>query len=438
MRYLLLTITIIFILLNNIYPQIEEDLEECYREGDYFFNRGDYEEAVYYYLILVENYPDNANFNFKAGECYLQIPGKEAKSIPFFEKAIINVTEKNKYKRKSFGETMAPLHAYFYLGNAYRINNQLDKALEAYNTFVNSPYFYNNYNQVIVENEIKSCERAKIIEDSPTSYVKIPLGKHINTPAAELNPAISGDEKSLVFMRKMKFYDAIFYSKIDSNEWSEPVNINPQIISDGDFHPASLTYDGRELYLVKKASGGKDIYISHLIDGIWSEAEKLGDKINSPSNETHACISEDGKLLYFTSDRRGGEGGLDIYVSEKDKKNQWGKPKNMGKVINTKFDEDTPFISSNNKRLFFSSKGHYNMGGFDIFYSDKDTRKWSIPVNIGYPINSTGDDLFYVPLKGGTIGYISAYSDEGKENKEIYRLEVLSNIPQQVKNHGRK
>ena len=426
MRYLLLTITIIFILLNNLYSQIEEDLEECYKEGEYFFNRGDYEEAIYYYLILVKNYPDNSNFNFKTGECYLQIPGKEENSIPFLEKAIINITEKNKYKRKSFEESRAPLHAYFYLGNAYRINNQLDKALEAYNTFINSPYFYNNYNQVIVENEIKSCERAKIIQDSPTLYNKIPLNKHINTSATEINPVVSGDEKSLVFIRKMKFYDAILYSKFDENEWSEPININPQIISDGDFYPVSLSFDGKELYLVRRTSSGKDIYTSRLINGTWSEAEKLSAKINSSSDETHACISEDGKSLYFTSDRRKGTGGLDIYVSEKNKNNQWSKSKNMGKVLNTKFDEDTPFITGNDKRLFFSSKGHYNMGGFDIFYSDKNARKWSVPVNIGFPINSTGDNLFFVPLKGGSIGYISKYNDEDKENKEIYRFEILS------------
>jgi tetratricopeptide (TPR) repeat protein len=430
MRYLLLAPAIIFILSNNIYAQVTEDLEEYYREGDYFFNRGDYEEAVYYFLILVKNCPDNANFNFKVGECYLQIPGKETKSIPFFEKSITNVTRKKKYKRKSFGETKAPLHAYFYLGNAYRINNQLDKALEAYNTFVNSPYYYNNYNQMIVENEIKSCERAKIIEDSPTSCTKIPLNNKINTSANELNPVISGDEKSMVFTRKLKFYDAIFYSKIDDDDWSEPVNINPQIISDGDFYPASLSFNGKELYLIRKSAGGSDIYISHLIDGTWSEAEKLSKMINSSSNETHACISEDGKFLYFTRDRRRGMGGLDIYVSGKNNNSHWGKPKNLGKVINTKFDEDTPFITGNNKRLFFSSKGHYNMGGFDIFYSDKETHKWSIPVNIGYPVNNTGDNLFYVPLRGGIIGYVSLFSDENKENRDIYRLEINSNIPQ--------
>jgi tetratricopeptide (TPR) repeat protein len=438
MRYLIFLFCGIFFTLNNNFCQIEEDIEEYFKEGEYFFNRGDYEEAVYNYLKLIEHYPDNANFNFKAGECYLKIPGKESYAIPFFEKAITNITEKTKYKRKSFKETQAPLHAYFYLGNAYRINNELEKALEAYNTFISSPYYYNNYNQVIVENEIESCERAKIIQDNPIIFDEIVLNEYINTEAIESNPVVSGDEKSLIFIRKLKFYDAVFYSVMLNNEWIEPVNINPQIISDGDLYPTSLSFNGNELYLVKRTNNQTDIYVSYLVDCKWTEAKKISNKINSSFNETHASISEDGKLLYFASDKPRGKGGLDIYVSKKDQDGRWSKPKNLGKIINTKLDEDTPFITSKGKRLFFSSQGHYNMGGFDIFYSDKNFRKWLIPVNIGYPINNTGDNLFFVPLKGGEIGYISKFDDKNTGNKEIYRLEIHTNLPVLEKADKRK
>jgi tetratricopeptide (TPR) repeat protein len=429
MRYLLVLFSLISIPFNNNYCQIEENIEEYFKEGEYFFSRGEYEEAVYNYLKLINHYPDNANFNFKIGECYLKIPGKETLAIPYFEKAITNITEKKKYKKKSFEETHAPLHAYFYLGNAYRINNELDKALEAYKTFFNSPYFFNNYNQVIVENEIKSCERAKIIQDCPTIFEEHLLDEYINTEATELNPVVSGDEKSLVFIRKLKFYDAVFYSVIKDDKWTEPVNINTQIISDGDLYPTSLSFNGNELYLVKRTEGNADIYVSYLVDRIWTEATKMSKKINSPFNETHASISEDGKLLYYASDKPRGIGGLDIYISKKDAKNQWGKAKNLGKIINTKFDEDTPFITNGGKRLFFSSQGHYNMGGFDIFYSEKDYKKWQVPVNIGSPINNTGDNLFFMPLKGGEIAYISKFIDNETYNKEIYRLEIFTNLP---------
>ncbi|UCH15455.1 MAG: tetratricopeptide repeat protein, partial [Bacteroidales bacterium] len=279
MRYLLFFFSIISISFINVYGQIEEDIEDYFKEGEYFFGRGDYEEAVFNYLKLIEHYPDNSNFNFKAGECYLKIQGKETLAIPFFEKALTNITEKNKYKRKSFEEDKAPLHVYFYLGNAYRINNELDKALEAYNTFVNSPFYFNNYNQVIVENEIKSCERAKIIQDCPTIFDEHLLSENINTEVAESNPVVSGDGKSLVFIRKLKFYDAVFYSVMVDDKWTEPVNINPQIISDGDLYPTSLSFNGNELYLVKRANSNADIYVSYLVDCIWTEATKMSKEI---------------------------------------------------------------------------------------------------------------------------------------------------------------
>ncbi len=431
MRHLLFLLPLVIAFNGVIYCQVEseEELKECYKEAEYFFNAGDYDEAEYYYLILIKHDPDNANFNFKTGENYLNIPGKEILAIPYFEKATKNITEKNKYKRKLFEETKAPLHAYFYLGNAYRINNQLDKALEAYKTFVNSPYYYDNYNQSITENEIKSCERAKIIQDSPVEFKETLLNENINTSAAETDPVVSGDENTLIFVRKLKYYDAVFYSKMENNDWSIPININPQIISDGDFYPSSLSYDGQELYLIRKTRYGTDIYISYFSEGAWSEAEKLNSNINTLSDETHASISEDGNLLYFASNRKGGKGELDIYVSKKNNNNQWGKAKNLGRIINTRFDEDTPFITGNGKMLVFSSKGHYNMGGFDIFYSSLMGEKWSVPVNMGYPINNTADNLFYFPLYGGKVAYISKFDSTRTDNKDIYRLEIHSNLP---------
>ena len=210
-------------------PQMTEspDYKEFFEEGEYFFNRNDFKEAVYYFLKLMDYQPDNASFNFKIGECYLNIPGQETLAIPYLEKAIKHLTEKNKYKKRSFDETNAPLHALFYLGNAYRIDNQLDKALKAYNTFVLSPFYAGNYNVTIVENEIKSCERAKIIEDNPVRIIEIHLPENINTSASELYPVVSFDEKRLVFVRRLKFYDAIFFSLRENDIWADPVNITP-------------------------------------------------------------------------------------------------------------------------------------------------------------------------------------------------------------------
>jgi tetratricopeptide (TPR) repeat protein len=430
MKYLSFFLTVFFLIRIPVLPQ--EDQETNYREffdeGEYFFNRGDYQEALYYYLKLMNYQPGNASYNFKIGECYLNIPGKETMAIPYFEKAVKNVTDKNKYKKRDFDEAQAPLHAYFYLGNAYRIGNQLDKALEAYNTFVLSPFYAGNYNVTIVENEIKACERAKIIEDNPVRFTETLLPDNINTPASELNPVVSADEKKLVFIRRLKFYDALYYTTNENGKWSDPVNITPEIGSDGEFYPVSLSADGNELYLVKHTEQGSDIYVSFYRNNRWSKAEKMSRKINSSGNELAAAISDDGKLLFVSSDRKCGKGGFDIYVSKKDHSGAWSKLKNLGRIINTSFDESSPVPVKSGKVIFFSSKGHYNMGGYDIFYSMVENKKWTTPVNLGSPINNTSDNLFYYPAGNGKTGYISRFGNNGG-SEDIYKLEIHSNLP---------
>ncbi len=406
-----------------------ELLKEYFDDAEYFFYREEYSEAVYYYKKLLEAFPDNANYNFKAGECYLNIPGEESKAIPYLEKAIRSVVDKKKYRKKLFEENNAPLHAYYYLGNAYRINNQLDKALESYKTFISSPLYPGNYNDEIVENEIQSCERAKIIQDSPVALTETVLPEPVNTPAAEIHPVVSGDEKIIIFIRRLKFYDAILQCQLTDTGWTSPVNLNPLIGSDGDFYPACLSHDGKELYLVKNAPEGKDIYVSYFKDNTWTKAEKLGKSVNSKADETSACISEDGQYLFFASNRQGTKKGLDIYISKRNVNNQWGKAKNAGRIINSPFDEDNPCITNKSKTLYFSSKGHFGMGGFDLFYSVREGKKWSEPVNAGFPVNNTADDNNMTILSGGKIIYRSKINKDNAAPEDIYKLRIESYLP---------
>ncbi|MDQ1296827.1 MAG: Tetratricopeptide repeat protein, partial [Bacteroidota bacterium] len=159
----------------------------------------------------------------------------------------------------------------------------------------------------------------------------------------------------------------------------------------------------------------------------------LNDNINTKYWESHAAISHDNQKLYFTSNRKGSLGGLDIYVSEKDTAGNWGPPSNLGPDINTPYNEETPFLSKDDKTLYFSSKGHFNMGGYDIFYSTiLNNGKWSVPLNVGYPVNSTDDDIFFKPVNQGYIGYFAKYTPDGYGDQDIYRIEIFS------ENHPRK
>jgi tetratricopeptide (TPR) repeat protein len=413
-------------IINDIYCQTRLQRVEDFEEAQYFFNRKEYEDALVFYLKILKEDSLHANFNFKVGECYLNIPGKEFLAVKYFERAIKNVVPKKEYDKRSFDERNAPLHAYFYLGNAYRMADQLDKALQVYNQFLDSPYFLGNYNLNVVEREIKSCERAKIIQDSPLDYRQTNPGRNINSDYAELNPVVSGDGHSIVYLKRLKFYDAIFYSVCDSSGWLTSVNINEMILSDGDFFPTGLSYKGDQMLLIKRGTEDQDIYISELKNGKWSEAVKLEGDINSLSNESFASFGADSKSIYFSSDRMGGKGGFDIYVSAISAKGMWGKPKNMGKVINTEFDEQNPIVVDSNHVMFFCSNGHFNIGGYDIFYSDFEGKKWKTPINIGYPINNTRDNVWFYPVGKGREGFISLEGEKSLGQSDIFYIKILS------------
>ena len=410
--------------ITSIFCQEASNLDETLEDGNFFFFREDYVEAAYLYNNLVGTDRMNANIQYKLGICYLNIPGEEYKAIPFLEEAIKNIT--SKYKKRSPKETHAPEYAYYYLGNAYRINNELDKALETYNQFLNIPDFENKFNLDIINNEIKACEKSKIIQDIPVNVNIINLGKIVNTNASNYNPVISSDESLLIFMAELKFYNAIFISKKYNGIWSEPENITPQVGSDGDVVPTSISADRKVIYLIKGEGDDRDVYSSRFDGTRWTKMEPLNFNINSGKAETHASISADGKTLYFTSNRKGGFGELDIYKSSLESNGDWGPAKNLGQQINTSFNEESPFISADNTILYFSSQSHYNMGGYDIFYSVLNAdNTWGPPINIGYPVNTTGDDLFFAPVGNGTIGYMSKILTEGIGKEDIYRIEII-------------
>jgi septal ring-binding cell division protein DamX len=171
-----------------------------------------------------------------------------------------------------------------------------------------------------------------------------------------------------------------------------------------------------------------DIFISRFNKGRWSKAEPLGKEINTKYNETHASLSPDGRTLFFTSDRKGGIGDLDIYRAENDGNGSWGKPVNLGPEINTIFDEETPFLIETGNVLYFSSKGHNSIGGYDIFYYNFENPSEGV-VNVGYPLNTTDNDLFYVPSGDGTSAYYAFRGEDSYGGRDIYKVFVQKPEP---------
>lgn len=401
------------------------DTKEIFLEAEYYILYEDYKEALPLYKRLLNAGLDNAYINYRVGECYINIPGQKPNAINYLQKASTDISPKS--KEGSFKETQAPIQSVFLLGWAYQINNQLEKAIETYKEYKKLIDIKDIAANDFVNHQIETCENAIELIKNPIKVRIENLGQRINSSFPDIRPVVTPDEKILLFTSELRFYDAVFYTKKE-DKWSMPLNLTPQLQTDGDFYTSSISADGQILMLLRKDPFSGDIYQSKLIDGQWSIPEILGKNINTRNWETHAVLSKDKKRLYFTSVRKDGFGGLDIYYSDyNETEDTWGPAINLGPAINTPFDEETPFISEDGTTLYFSSKGHYNMGGYDIFYSKQiNENEWSTPINIGYPINTTDDDIFFVPVKNGQYAYTSKFTREGYGQEDIIRYELFS------------
>jgi Tol biopolymer transport system component len=411
----------ILLLIAPVYAQENKDLEDSFLEAEYFLMNESYSDALTYYLQLYEKLPDNANLAYCVGVCYLNIPGKKNLSIQYLENAIKNMSAK--HKEGTLTQVAASYDALFELGRAYRINYRFDKAKETFTKYLATLLPDDHENIDFVRNEIKACEMAKDLIATPVAYTEENMGELFNDEKSNFNPLISADGKSFAYMVSLKFYDAVMFSRLVNGRWSAPVNITPELQSDGDFYISCLSADGKLLFLSKDDHVNSDIYVSSYDGKTWSKTVKLNKNINTKDWESHGFISEDGNQLVFASDRPGGFGGLDLYISRK-VNGDWGPAVNLGPEINTQFNEDRPYLINNGKTLFFSSQGHENMGGYDIFRSDLQSNGlWSIPKNLGYPINTPDDDIFFMPVADGKSGYYSKFKETGGFGKEdIYKV----------------
>ena len=369
-------------------------------------------------------------------------------SIPYFEKALQSTTKK--YKYNSNRESKAPLDAWYLLGDAYKLQSDFENAEKCYDSYLASAKNKRNSNIEYVEREKNSIPVAKQILQYPKSIKKDSLLILLDrTDEIQSCPVVSDNGDLLVFCMgnnnifppdfkteiPIRDYqmDKIYMSVKENGMWQKPINIMKMLHAKELTIPTDISSDGKTLYLVRDDNDNGNIYYSEFKNGKFGRMKKLGKNINTRFWESHASISDDGTSLYFTSDRKGGYGGLDIYVSQKDSKGNWGPAKNIGKTINTPNDEETPFIINNGNTLYFSSQGHFNMGGFDVFCSAKADTGWTEPLNMGYPINTVGNDLVYLPKIDTNYAFapLNRYEIHGIQgsNNDLYiNLENPNNL----------
>ena len=432
---------ILFLIVLNSFAfaqQGKSDVKRMFDQADLYLDAEEYHQALTLFLAVDSLDPDNYNIEFKIGLCYLKEPKNRLLSIPYFKKANNHLSVD--YKDNSFGEKQAPLINTFYLGQAYSLNSEFDKAIENYEAYKN--VLRDDEIEMVkeVDQYIRYAQNAKVLIANPIKIKIENLGKDINTEFPDYAPVVSADESTLIFTSRRPGnkggklapkdglpYEDIFISKKVDGKWTTPESIGENINTNGHEGSIGLSPDGQGLYIYKdNVDGGGDIFYSPLEGDVWGTPQFL-DNVNTFNWEPSASPSADGELLYFTSNMKEGLGGRDIWVSKKLPNGEWSLPTNLGPKINTPYDEDGPFIHPDGKTLFFSSKSHTSMGGFDIFFSilDDETKEWSTPVNVGYPINSVDDDIYYSLSPDGKRAYYSAFHEDGYGEKDLYILEFI-------------
>ncbi len=393
------------------------------KEAEAALAQKDKKKALELYLKALEINPNKADVNYKIGILYLESDFK-FKALSYLEKA------------SALGLS-SDYHITKYLGIANQFNHNFEKAIENYQNYKGSITDKEEIKKV--DRRIYECRNGLEFIANPVPVKIDNLGPAINTSYPEYAPVISADDSILIFTSRRPgstggvtdqsgmYFEDLYLSKKTNEGWAKPQNLGFPVNTTSHEASVGISPDGNQLFIYKD-NGNGDIYVCSLTeDHKWSKPVSVGSEVNSVKYfENGACLSFDGKKLFFASNREGGAGGNDIWVSEKLDNGSWGKPANLGLPINTEADEESPFMDLDGKTLYFSSRSHKGMGGFDIFKSvfNEESKKWSVPENLGYPINSADNDLYFILSGDGKYGYYASVKEGGYGDKDIYRISM--------------
>lgn len=396
---------------------------DLYVEADNYRVRGQYDQAIRLLKQAIEKDNKFEEAFYRLAVTY-RSAGDLALSSESFEQAL--------------GLTPYPLKQkvyLYFLGDNYLRSGQYEKSITNLDKFL----------------AVEKTDRVKIdlamIWKTQAAYGLAHLGENVGYKIRVLSdtvnkypmqyfPAITADGEELIFTvrygRAHNDNEDIFVSRKKDGKWAEPVSISVNINTEYREGACSISADGRHLIFTICGPRGCDLYESKKEGEVWRKPVNLGTGVNSSGWEAQPSLSADGNELYFVSDRKGGIGGYDIWYSKKDSTGAWSRAINLGKSVNTKFDETAPFIHVNNRNLFFASNGLPGFGGVDIYVTEKTEGQWQGPKNMGAPLNDFEDQYSFVVTSDG--GYAFYSREEGRTKSKIYQ----TNIPKefQVSSRG--
>lgn len=362
--------------------------------ADEYFEAKKYVAAIKIYNQLYSSDSLNKELNFKIGVCNFYLKNYDKSEDHLLKSSSTVSIELFRYKA-------AIAHA----------KMKFKKAIN----------YYNAYKLIAGDKELTNEQITKEVEKVKFAEMAIQNKRDVlfqnfkvNTPINESNPQIIADESILYYVAdgKVKSINKA------GNSFDTPKDLSSVINATLDEKIGGVSTDGQTMYLIRNG----DIYEAKMGLDDWETPVKLGDNINSEYNETSVTITLDDKTMFFVSDRPNGFGGKDIYKVLRLPNGEWSRALNMGPILNSPEDEETPFIHSDKKTLYFSSKGHQNMGGYDVFKTVLENGVWNEPENLKYPINSVDDELNYSLVGSAKIAYISSYRPDSKGGTDIYKI----------------
>lgn len=379
---------------------------------------------------LLTKYPNVTELYLMIGLGYINLINQSDSAVYYLKQGFNRTNVDDRYSDQGINLQLS-------LAKAYQLNLKPDSALAIYDALLRSIPAFQEALIREINHEAITCVNLKEELAHPIKIKVTNLGSGINSKFDDHSPLVTLDGSLVYFTSRRSGNDL---SQMPDGQYVEKIykglsvfgNWNDsqlaQIFFKRTEHESavSLSGDGKSMFLFKNDMDGKNLYVTNLVDAKWGVPVKLPEPINSYSNETHCSLSADKSTIFFTSDRPGGLGGIDIYMCRKDANGVWGDAINLGNKINTHEDEETPMFYLDGKTLYFASEGHNSIGMFDIFYSEMNADSiWNEPVNLGYPLNTPGDDLFFVPTVDKNRAYYSSSQfDDSEGGMDIYMVDL--------------
>ncbi len=400
------------------------------RKGDRAYDKGygHYQVALSHFKKAHDYNPQNAALNYKMGVCYFK-QNQLNQAIKFFNRAL------------SQDEQVA-IDVYYLLGRAYHLNYAFDQAIENYQRCLEPDILEElEHKRKTINAYVRQCSNGQKLVKNPVRVNINNLGPAVNSKYPDYGPVFVRGGELMYFTSRRKhednderwlgdnrFYSDIYRAVQVDGAWKNTHLIDEEIFSPHNDAVVEATQDPLRIYVYRGQKDEGDIYYYEKDGDRWRGPKNFSRMINTNAKESAMCFSKDGNTLYFVSTFEARSfGKKDIFMSRRDEDGDWGRPINLGGMVNSSLNEEGVFVNSTGDKLYFSSEGHNSMGGYDLFVAERDVDgNWQEPKNLGYPINTPFDDLLFRKVEGtANKAYYSSVHDENVGAKDIYEIIFL-------------